>query len=100
MPQRWTSEPSQMALNRHSEKWNREEHILAFNLGAVLDKATTNKALYSLAQSIDLIRFAQIAFAAFALARVAKISFTKSLVGQIAIWAVFTALGMVGASLF
>jgi hypothetical protein len=74
--------------------------LLFFNLGAALDKATTNKSLFALAQSIDLLRFAQIAFSAWALAKVAKIPFSRALTGQILIWVVFTLLGMVGAMFF
>jgi hypothetical protein len=70
------------------------QRLLAFNIGAFLDKASTAKPLYALASAFDLFIFAQIFFAAWGLARVAQISFTKALAGMFAIWVVFTAIGM------
>ena len=70
------------------------QHLLAFNLGAFLDKATTAKPLYALGSAFDLFTFAQMALAAFGLSKVAQISFTKALVGMILIWVVFTLIGM------
>ncbi len=41
------------------------QHLLAFNAGALLDKATAAKPLYALATSFDLITFAGIALSAY-----------------------------------
>ena len=70
------------------------QHLLAFNGGAFLDKATTAKPLFALASAFDLLTFAQIALGAFGLSRVAVISFTKALVGVGLIWVLFTLLSM------
>jgi hypothetical protein len=70
------------------------QHLLAFNAGAFLDKATTAKPLYSLASAFDLFMFAQIALAAFGLSRVALISFTKAVVGLGLVWLIFTLIAM------
>jgi len=76
------------------------QHLLAFNAGALLDKASVSKPLYALASSIDILTFAGIALSAYGLAKVAKISFSKSLVGNILIWVVFTLLAVVAAMFF
>ncbi len=68
--------------------------LLAFNAGAFLDKATTAKPLFALASAFDLLTFAQIALAAFGLSRVARISFTKALIGLGLIWVLFTLIAM------
>jgi hypothetical protein len=74
------------------------QHLLAFNAGALLDRATVARPLYSLASSFDILIFAQMAFTAWGLSLVAKISFGKALAGAIVIWIGMTALRM-GASL-
>jgi len=76
------------------------QHLLAFNAGAFLDKATTSKFVYSLASSIDLLTFATMLLGAYGLARVAKIAFSRALVGLILIWIVFSFVGAGLASLF
>ena len=70
------------------------QHLLAFNVGAFLDKATAAKPLYALASAFDVFIFAQIALAAYGLGRVAQMSFTKALVGIAAIWVIFTVIAM------
>ena len=70
------------------------QHLLAFNAGAFLDKATTSKPLFALASSFDILLLAQMAFAAWGLSIVAKISFGKAVAGLIVIWLGVTALRM------
>lgn len=70
------------------------QHLLAFNAGAFMDKATTAKPLYALASSFDILILAQMAFGAWALSIVAKISFAKALTGMIVIWVLMTAIRM------
>ena len=70
------------------------QHLLAFNIGAFLDQHTTAKPLYALANSLDIFILAQVLFGAYALSRVANISFGKAAGGMVAIWAVFTVLAM------
>lgn len=70
------------------------QHLLATNVGAFLDKATTGKALFSLASSIDVLILGQSAFAAWGLAIVAKIPFGRALGGMLAIWALWTVVKM------
>jgi hypothetical protein len=70
------------------------QHLLAFNAGAFMEKATTAKPLYALATAFDLITFAQIALAAYGLSKVAVISFTKALVGLGLVWVLFTLIAM------
>ncbi len=70
------------------------QHLLAFNVGAFLDKTTTSKPLYALASSFDVLLFAQMAFAGWGLARVAQIPFARALGGVIGIWVLFTAIRM------
>lgn len=76
------------------------QHLLAFNAGAFLDKATTAKPLFSLASSFDLFTFATMLFGAYGLSRVAQIKFSKALTGIILIWVVFTIIGMGWAAIF
>jgi hypothetical protein len=76
------------------------QHLLAFNVGAFLDKATTSKFLYNFASSIDVIRLAGVVFAAWGLSIVAKIAFGKSLTGLLLVWFVFSLIGAGLASLF
>jgi hypothetical protein len=76
------------------------QHLLAFNVGAFLDKNTASKFLYNFASSIDVLRLAGTVFAAWGLSIVAKISFGKSLTGLLLIWFVFSLLGAGIASIF
>jgi Yip1 domain len=75
------------------------QHLLAFNVGAFLDKATTSKPLYALASSFDVLMLAQMAFAAWGLSIVAKITFGKAIAGLIVIWIAITVL-RIGSSFF
>lgn len=70
------------------------QHLLAFNGGAFLDKTTTAKPLFALASAFDLLLFAEMVLAAYGLARVARIGFSKAFIGTVLIWIVFTALAM------
>lgn len=70
------------------------DRLLAFNIGAFLDRHTTPGPLFALATSLDVFILGQTLFAAWALSRVARIPFSKSLVGNLAIWAILTIIGM------
>jgi hypothetical protein len=73
-------------------------NLIATNIGAFLNKETTNKALYSIAGSIDLISFAHIAFMAYAYEKVARTSFATSLMIVTGMWVVYV-LGKAGLAL-
>ena len=66
------------------------QRLLAFNLGAFLDKQTTSPPVFALATSFDLLILAQTVFAAWGLAKVARIEFSKSLIGNLLIWVLIT----------
>lgn len=75
-------------------------NLIATNVGAFLDKATTNKALYSIAGSLDLISFAHIGFLSWGLSKVSRVSFGTCTLIVIAMWLVYV-LGKAGlASIF
>jgi hypothetical protein len=64
-------------------------NLIATNIGAFLNKETTNKALYSIAGSIDLISFAHIGFMGYAYAKVSRLSFVASTMIVFGMWAVY-----------
>jgi hypothetical protein len=68
------------------------QRLLAFNPAAFLDKQATAPPLFTLASMFDLFIFAQMAFAAWGLTRVAKISFSKALIGNAGIWVILTVI--------
>jgi hypothetical protein len=76
------------------------QHLLAFNVGAFLEKNSPTKFLYSFASSIDVLRLAGVAFSAWGLSIVAKISFGKSLTGMLLLWLIASLIGAGAASLF
>jgi Yip1 domain len=73
-------------------------NLIATNIGAFLNKETTNKALYSIAGSIDLISFAHIAFMGFAYSRVSKLSFSACTMIVTGMWIVYV-LGKAGLAM-
>ncbi len=73
------------------------QNMVATNIGAYLPRETTGKFLMSLANSIDLISFGQIAFLAYGLSKVSLSSYTKCLMLVIVAWAVYV-LGKSGIS--
>lgn len=65
-------------------------NLLMFNLGALLDPATTNKAIYSLASSLDLFSLALVALLALGMSRLNRnVTFTKGLTAVGAAWVVW-----------
>ena len=65
------------------------QNLVATNVGAYLNRATTGKFLMSFATSMDLISFGQIAFLAYGLSKVTLASYTKSLMLVIVCWAMY-----------
>jgi hypothetical protein len=61
-------------------------NLIATNIGAFLNKDTTNKALYSVAVSTDLITLAHVAFLGWGLSKASRVSFTTCTVLVIALW--------------
>jgi Yip1 domain len=75
-------------------------NLIATNIGAFLDKETTNKALFSIAGSLDLISFAHIGFLGYGLSKVSRVSFSTCVMIVVGLWVVYV-LGKAGfASLF
>lgn len=67
------------------------QHLVMFNLGAALDKETTNRFLYSLATSLDLISILNLMLVSFGLSRIAPgLTFGKALTAVGALWLVVT----------
>jgi hypothetical protein len=75
------------------------QYLLAFNAGALLDRATASKTVYKIASDIDLLAFAQIALSAFGLSKVARIAFSKALIGTILVWVLYSLLGIARVAL-
>jgi hypothetical protein len=73
-------------------------NLIATNVGAFLNKDTTNKMLYSVAGSIDLISFAHIGLLGYAFSKVSKLSFTACVTIVIGMWLVYV-LGKAGLAL-
>ncbi len=65
------------------------QNLIATNIGAYLNKETTGKALLSVANSIDLISFAQIAFISYGYAKVSGLPFSKCASILIGIWLIY-----------
>jgi len=63
-------------------------NLIATNIGAFLNKDTTNKALYSIAGSMDLITLLHIAFLGWGLSKASRLSFTTCTVLVTALWGV------------
>lgn len=66
------------------------QHLLMFNLGAALDKASTNRFVYSLASSLDLLSIGFVMLISYGLSRIAPgVSFGKALAAVGGLWAVW-----------
>lgn len=72
-------------------------NLIALNPGAFLDKETTGKSLYSVASSLDLLSFGQIAMLAYGLSKVSGVPLTKCLMMILALWAIYV-LGKAGVA--
>ncbi len=70
-------------------------NLIALNPGAFLNKETTGKSLYSVASSLDLLSFGQIALLGYGLSKVSGVPFTKCLMMVAALWAIYV-LGKAG----
>ncbi len=70
-------------------------NLIATNAGAFLDPVTTNKALYSLASSIDLLSFGLIAFLAYGLSKVSQRSYASCAAIVVGLWLIYV-LGKTG----
>ena len=69
------------------------QHLLMFNLGAALDKDTTNRFVYSLATSLDLISILNLMLISFGLSRIAPgVTFGKALSAVGTLWVVWVLL--------
>jgi hypothetical protein len=75
-------------------------NLTATNIGAFLDPATTSKAMISIANSIDVISFALIAFLGYGLSIVSRSSFVKCVTIVIALWVVYVLCKAGLASIF
>ena len=71
------------------------QNLIATNIGAYLNKETTGKALLSVANSIDLISFAQISFISYGFSKVSGLSFGKCAFIMFCLWAIYV-LGKAG----
>lgn len=66
------------------------QHLLMFNLGALLDKDTTNRFVYSLASSFDLLAFGWLALIALGFSRIAPgVTFGKAVAAVGGLWTVW-----------
>ena len=66
------------------------QHLLMFNAGAILDKETTNRFVYSLASSLDLISILNLMMISFGLSKIAPgVSFGKALSAVGALWLIW-----------
>lgn len=67
-------------------------NLLLSHVGAFLDPATTNKALFSLATSLDLLSFGLLFLMALGLSKVSgRVTFMRSAVVVVGLWAVYVA---------
>ncbi len=70
-------------------------NLIALNPGAFLDKETTRKSLYSLASSLDLLSFGQIAMLSYGLSKVSGVALTKCVMIVVVLWGIYV-LGKAG----
>ncbi len=74
------------------------ENMVLSHAGAFFDPATTNKALFSIAKSLDLFSFGLLFLMAFGLSKVSgRITFTRSTVVVVGAWTVYV-VGKAGIS--
>ncbi len=72
-------------------------NLIALNPGAFLNKESTSKPLYSLASSLDLLSFGQIALISYGLSKVSGVTFTKCLLMVVVLWGIYV-LGKAGVA--
>jgi hypothetical protein len=75
-------------------------NIVATNIGAFLDKEHTGKAMLSIANSIDVLSFGEIAFLGYGLSKVSGAAFSKCLMVVIGLWALYVLCKTAFASIF
>jgi hypothetical protein len=63
-------------------------NLIATNIGAFLNKETTNKMVFSLAGSLDILSLARIAFLGYAFSKISRLSFSTCLMLVIGMWIV------------
>jgi hypothetical protein len=76
------------------------QNVVAMNIAAFLDKATTAKPLYTVASFLDLFIIGQMIYAAYGLSKVAGISFTKAVAWIAAIWFVIMLIAVGFSAIF
>ncbi|HKQ78669.1 MAG TPA: YIP1 family protein [Blastocatellia bacterium] len=77
------------------------DNMLLSHAGAFLDRATTNKALYSIATSLDLFSFGLLFLMIFGLSKVSnRVTFARSTAVVVGAWAVYVAAKACVSSLF
>jgi hypothetical protein len=64
-------------------------NMLATNVGAFLDKATTSRALYSFMSSMDLISFTEIGLLAYGFAKITRSSLSAGLGAVVSVWLLY-----------
>ncbi|MGI8990863.1 MAG: YIP1 family protein [Bryobacteraceae bacterium] len=72
-------------------------NLIALNPGAFLNKESTSKPVYSLASSLDLLSFGQIAMISYGLSKVSGVAFTKCLLIVVVLWGIYV-LGKAGVA--
>lgn len=72
-------------------------NLIALNPGAFLNKESTSKPLYSIASSLDLLSFGQIAMVSYGLSKVSGVTFAKCLLMVVLLWGIYV-LGKAGVA--
>jgi hypothetical protein len=75
-------------------------NLLATNIGAFVDKATTSKGLYSVLSSIDLLSFLAIGMLAYGFSKVTRASFASGLAAVLTLWILLVISRAAASSLF
>ena len=76
-------------------------NLLLSHAGAFFDRATTNRALFSIARSLDLFSLGLVSFLALGLSKIsARVTFTRSLAIVGGVWGVYVAIKAGFSSLF
>lgn len=75
-------------------------NLLATNAGAFLNKTTTAKWLYSVAVSMDLLSFGEIAMLSYGFSKITRSSFASGLGAVLSIWILYVFVKAVLSSLF
>jgi len=64
-------------------------NLLATNVGAFLDKATTSRGLYSFMSSMDLISFVEIGLLGYGFAKITRSSLSAGLGAVVSVWLLY-----------